>query len=272
MATRTGQSSIWDKYAHIEPLPDPDRVNDLEQIDWVVYFLSAIRAFFAERDDALISGEGYLCWEASGSTAGWLVPDCIVVFGVDPYAIRARNGYVINEVGKTPDFVLEVGSRSTGRIDDTTKRDGYAGYNVREYWRFDHTGGDYHEAAIAGDLLVDGEYAPFEIIEEADGMKWGHSPVLGLDLCWLDKTLRIRVPETGEYLPTPEEWQIRTEEVEAERDDERARRILALGELDDERAGRITAEAERDTERDKRLAAEAELERLQEQLRLLQGN
>lgn len=257
MTTRVRQSAIWAKYSHIERLPDPERMNDLEQIDWVVYFISALQAHFAERDDVLISGEGYLCHEASGSTVGWLVPDCIVVFGVDPYAIRARNGYVIGEVGKPPDFVLEVGSRSTGRIDCTVKREGYAGYSVREYWRFDHTGGDYHDAAIAGDLLVDGEYEPMEIIEEADGMKWGHSSALGLDLCWIDNGLRVRVPETGEFLPTSVEWSNKTRAAETERDDERA--------------GRILAETERDDERARRLVAETELRRLQHQLRRLQG-
>ena len=262
MTTRTGAtgighiSSMYEKYAHIERLPDPERVNDLEQMDWVVYFLSALTAFFVEREDVLISGEGYLCHEASGGMSGWLVPDCIVVFGVNPYAIKARNGYVINEIGKPPDFILEVGSRSTGARDYTVKREGYAGYGVREYWRFDHTGGDYHDAAIAGDLLVDGEYVAFEIIEEADGMKWGHSPVLGLDLCWVDKTLRIRIPETGEFLPSPAEWQIQTDVVKAERDDERA--------------GRILAQTERDAEIERRIAAEAELVRLQEQLRRMQ--
>ena len=218
MTTRSIRKPSYADYSHIEPLPDPERVNDLEQIEWVVYFISALRAYFAERGDVLISGEGYLCHVASGSTAGWLVPDCIVVFGIDPFAIRARNGYVISEVGKTPDFVLEVGSRSTGRIDYTTKRDGYAGYGVREYWRFDYTGGDYHDAAIAADVLVDGEYQPMEIVEEADGMKWAHSPILGLDLCWVNETLRIRVPETGEFLPTPEEWRAELDVADARAD------------------------------------------------------
>ena len=216
MTTRTGRSTLYAKYSHIERLPDPERVNDLEQIDWVVYFISALKAFFGDRDDVLISGEGYLCHEAGGDMTGWLVPDCVVTFELDDYrAITARNGYVISEVGKPPDFVLEVGSRSTGRYDCTVKRDGYAGYGVREYWRFDHTGGDYHDAAIAGDRLIDGAYQPMEIIEATDGMKWGHSPVLGLDMCWVEGTLRIRIPDTGEYLPTPVEWGVELDAADA---------------------------------------------------------
>ena len=63
-----------------------------------------------------------------------------MLFGVDPYAIRARSGYFISEVGKPSDFVLVVDSCSTGRYDCTVKRDDYAGYSVREYRRFGHTG------------------------------------------------------------------------------------------------------------------------------------
>ena len=264
MATKSiSGASIYAKYAHIEPLPDPERVNDLEQFDDVVNFVAALLAFFAERDDVLISGEGYLCHVASGSMAGWLVPDCIVVFGIDPLATKARNGYVISEVGKNPDFILEVGSRSTGRRDYTVKRDGYAGYGVREYWRFDHTGGDYHDAAIAGDLLVDGQYQPFDIFEEADGLKWGHSPALGLDLCWAEGKLRVRIPQSDEYLPIPVEWQSRAEALQAERDAAEARRTVAETQL-------TVAEAQRDDERLRRLAAEDELARLRAELARLQ--
>ena len=108
-----------------------------------------------QRADVLISGQGYLRHEA-GNDAERLAPDCVIAFGVNPAAIVARNGYVISEVGQPPDFVLAVASRSTGRRDYTVKRAGYAGYGVREYWRFDPTGGRYHDTALAGDRLVDG--------------------------------------------------------------------------------------------------------------------
>ena len=84
----------------------------------------------------------------------------MVALGVDADAIEARNGYVIDKVGKPPDLVLEIGTRSKGRHDYTVKRDAYPGYGVPGYWRFDHTGGGYHVSALAGDVLVDGEYRP----------------------------------------------------------------------------------------------------------------
>ncbi len=243
MATRTAlRPPPPGPYAHLEPLPDPPRIRDMQQYNRLVAFDSILRAHFAQRSDVLISGQGYLRHEA-GNDAERLAPDCVVAFGVNPAAIVARNGYVISEVGKPPDLVLEVASRSTGRRDDTVKRAGYAGYGVQEYWRFDHTGGRYHEAALAGDRLVAGQYEPLRIHEAPGELKWGHSPVLGLDLCWDEGELRVYDPVAGGYLPT-------APELQAQHAAERAARQVA---------------------EDRAAAAESELRRLRERLRRLQA-
>ena len=253
-------------YAHLEPLPDPPRIPDMQQYDRLVAFDSILRAHFAARTDVLISGQGYLRHEA-GNDAERLAPDCVVAFGVNPDAIVARNGYVISEVGQPPDFVLEVASQSTGRRDYTVKRAGYAGYGVQEYWRFDHTGGRYHDAALAGDRLVAGKYEPLPIHEEPDGVRWGHSPVLGLDLCWEAGELRMYDPVAGEYLPTPAELHAQHAAAESRAAVEQAARLAAEARATGaeeraaaERAARLTAEA-------RATAAEAELRRLRERLR-----
>ena len=232
MTTKSAPQELYaDKYAHIEPLPDPPRVNDMEQFKSMVNTAATLGYYFRNRNDVLVSGEGYLRRTAAPDEHG-VFPDCVFADGLeDPNAIIARNGYVISEVGKPPDFVLEVASRSTGRRDYTVKPAIYASFGIPEYWRFDHTGGLYHNAPLAGDELVDGEYHPIPIHRDEDGLIWGHSRVLGLDLCWVDKELRFRAPATGEFLPTPSE-------------------------LADQR----------DAERDGRLAAEAEVARLREQL------
>ena len=248
MTTRSTLRPQIADYAHLEPLPDPEREPDMQQRMGIKAFDRALDLHFAHRNDVLISGEGYLRYEATND-AERLAPDCVVALGVNPEGIIARNGYVISEVGKPPDFVLEVASRSTGRRDYTVKREGYAGYGVQEYWRFDHTGGRFHDAPLAGDTLVDGEYERLEIHEGSGGMLWGHSAVLGLDLCWDDGELRFRDPMTGEFLPTPEELQ-------AERD-------AAESRADAEQARADTAEA-------RAAAAEAESAALREQLRRLQ--
>ena len=249
MTTRSALTQQTGDYSHLEPLPDPPSEPDMQQFVGLFAFASTLAPHFAHRDDVLIAGEGYLRHEATND-AERLAPDCVVTFGVNPKAIIARNGYVISEVGKPPDFVLEVASRSTGRRDYTVKREGYAGYGVREYWRFDHTGGEFHDAPIAGDILVGDEYEPIEIHEGSEGLLWGHSAVLGLDLCWDDGELRLRDPLTGEFLRRPEELQA---EAEAER------------------AARETAEARAESERAARQSAEARVAELEAELRRLRG-
>ena len=260
MATKIAlRSPAPGAYAHVEPLPDPPRIPDMQQYNHLVAFDSIIRAHFAPRADVLISGQGYLRHEAGNDTER-LAPDCVVAFGVNPDAIVARNGYVISEVGQPPDFVLEVASRSTGRRDYTVKRVGYAGYGVQEYWRFDHTGGRYHDAALAGDRLVGGQYEPITIVEEPDGTKWGHSTVLGLDLWWEEGELRAYDPVARTYLPTAPEWPARHAAAAAQAAAEQAARMTA-----EDRAA--AAEGRAAAERAARLSVETELRQLREQLR-----
>jgi len=235
MATKQGithpiNAKALDKYAHIEPLPDPPRIPDMQQTIRTRSFDALVGYYFADRDDVLIVGEGYLRYNGDND-AEQFVPDCVVTFGVDPHAIVARNGYVISEVGKPPDFVLEVASRSTGRRDYTVKREGYAGYGVREYWRFDHTGGRFHDAALAGDVLVGEQYEPLEIHHETDGLRWGYSAVLGLDICWDKGSIRLRDPNTGEFIPTPEESAARLQDAEARAADANVRAAAAESEV-----------------------------------------
>ena len=171
---------------------------------------TTLAVYFASRPGRLVSGEGFLCYDTR-SHEGWLVPDCVVAFDVDPMSITQRNGYVISEVGKPPDFVLEVAYRRTGQADYTRKRFGYAHYGVKEYWRFDHTGGQYHDVPLAGDRLVDDRYEPIPMTDDRSGkmadMLSGYSEVLGLYLCWDTGNLRFYNPQTDAFLMTHEEME-----------------------------------------------------------------
>ena len=88
------------------------------------------------------------------------VPDLLVAFGVEHAGVLYRHGYSIEAQGKPPDFVLEVASVTTGQNDYTQKRDDYAAFGVPEYWRFDPSGGEYHDAPLAGDHLGQGSGRP----------------------------------------------------------------------------------------------------------------
>ena len=89
----------------------------------------------------------------------------------------------------------------------------------------------FHDTALAGDTLVGDRYEPLEVHHEPDGLIWGHSPVLGLDICWDNEQIRLRDPATGEYIPTPEEAAARAESDAARADAEAARADEAEAEL-----------------------------------------
>ena len=217
-------------YSHLEPLPDPPREPDMQQEEHIYHFFGALRPHFAGREDVLISGGGYV--RVNPGDPIELAPDGLFAENVsNPSAIIARNGYVINEVGKPPDLVLEVASRSTGRRDYTIKRDGYAALGIGEYWRFDHTGGRFHDAPLAGDTLVDGNYVPIEIVHESETLHWGYSEALGLELWWDDGKLLFRDPASGTFLFTPEELRAEADSARNEADSERAARQAAEARL-----------------------------------------
>ena len=216
--------------AAIEPLPDPPEKTDMRQDIHYVPARSTLGAYFGKFDNVLVAGYGYLI-VSRGSVEDWgqhFYPDCVVAFGVDPEAIIARNGYVISEVGKPPEFVLEIASRTTAPRDETVKREGYAEMGVPEYWRFDGSGKGLYSRPLSGDRLVGDAYEPIEITEEADGEVRGYSRALSLCLCSdLENRLRFWDPATQKYLPT----HLEAMEAMDERDQERAARIEAEAEI-----------------------------------------
>ena len=138
-------------------------------------------------------------------------PDLIVTFDCDRDLLIRQKGYSILAQGKPPDFVLEVASESTGVVDYTDKRRDYAACGIPEYWRFDPSGGFFHEVALAGDRLVEGEYQPIEIQVVGDRTYRGYSEVLGLWVYWDERQLRWFDPETGRFLRTHDEEYARAE-------------------------------------------------------------
>ena len=68
-------------------------------------------------------------------------------------SIERNNTYRLWEVGKAPDFVLEIGSASTAEADLGRKRELYAELGVAEYWRYDATGGEFYGDPLVGERL-----------------------------------------------------------------------------------------------------------------------
>ena len=182
-------------------------------------------------DTTLVAGDRYMALAPTRSMAGIRYPDLLVAFGVDPAVYRRRNAYVISDQGKPPDFVMEIASPSTGRIDANEKRNDYATLGIPEYWRFDETGGS-HGTRLAGDKLVEGRYEPIAIYELSGDILQGFSPTLNLHVRWERGELVWIDPATEERIAT----------------------------FEDERAARLRAETRADH-------AEARVRELEERLR-----
>ena len=205
--------------------------------------LSMLIRHFGSPETTVIASEAPVAWRPSGGP-GVRIPDLLIAFNVSFASLVDRNGYAIEVQGKPPDFVLEVASPHTARNDYTGKRMDYAAFGIREYWRFDPTGGDRYPAALAGDRLVDGAYQPMEIVQTGERHFRGHSDALNLDLCWEQGQLRWWDPAQGRYLET--------------HDEEADARVAA-----EARAGMAEARAD---------VAEARVRELEEKLRRRQGD
>ena len=156
-------------------------------------------------DTTLIASDRYMVISPSRSLAGSRYPDLLIAFDADPVAYKESNGYIIEEQGKPPDFVLEIASRRTGREDAVDKRNDYAVLGIPEYWRFDETG-EFHGTGLAGDRLTpDGQYEPIPIQDVAEGVLQGYSRILNLYLRWENGQLGWHDPATGQHIATFED-------------------------------------------------------------------
>ena len=224
----------------------------------------------ADPDRLLVTADHWIVQDAEDFQRRRRYPDLMVAFDVDLEAHRASNGYIIAEQGKPPDFVLEIASQSTGRIDVGPKRDDYEAFGIREYWRFDETGA-FHGARLAGDRLVEGRYEPVEIAEHDDGSLRGYSAVLNVELQWQDGQLEWQDPQTGIRIANFLEERRGRLLAERQASTERARADAERARANAERDNRILADRQAEAERARAENAEEHLRRLEEEIRSLRG-
>ncbi len=217
------------------PLPDGEFQAPLYR-----RIVGALDVHFKDLPNARVNGDTFIYY-VEGDPRRSVSPDCYVAFDIDLESIERNNVYLLWEIGKPPDFILEIGSESTATTDLGRKRDLYSELGVPEYWRYDATGGDFYGEPLVGEYLVDGEYRRFELRRESDGRVWSHSNALNLDLWWEEDGLRFYDPVAGCWLLSQEE--------------ERAGRLSAERRAEEERASRLDAEA-------RQAELEAELQRL----------
>ena len=166
--------------------------------DSIVDMRYQLKTHFEARQDVYVAGSMALYYR-EGDPAAMLAPDLFVVLGVEK---KERRSYMLwEEGGVVPAFVVEVASRSTSRLDATSKRATYERMGVREYWRFDPLGELIREGLV-GWRLADGSY---EQVRAGRAGSWQRSEALGLELRAEGRLLRFWDPQQGRALATHSE-------------------------------------------------------------------
>ena len=172
-------------------------------------------------DTTIVSAEHYVVPGPAYLAGESRYPDLLVAFDADPAAYDARNGYIVSEQGKPPDFILEVASRRTASDDLAGKMDYYERMGVGEYWLYDRDG-LFYRFILRGYRLVNGKYEPIAVDEIAPGVFQGHSVALNLNLRAENRYLGWHDPATGEHIPT-----LTSETARADAEAARARELEA---------------------------------------------
>ncbi|MBD2384385.1 Uma2 family endonuclease [Cylindrospermum sp. FACHB-282] len=195
------------------------------QCSYLTYARTALRIYFQSRPDVYVAGNLFIYYE-KGDPESVVAPDVFVVFGVDKHD---RGSYKTwEEQDKTPDFVLEITSRSTRSKDQGAKKGIYAFLGVSEYFQYDPTG-DYLTPQLQGLRLVDGNYFPIATNILSDNTLSVSSEVLGLELRLEAGKLRFYNPATSEFLLTHQEEVAARQTAETARQEaeEKAQKLAA---------------------------------------------
>ena len=265
----------------IAPVPiDPDNMPDripiemlqAPTIEQIAEFLKDLEAHLGDIVSLFMISNIPIRYDPANQRL-FVAPDWYISFNVDIEAIRYETSYNVWEVGKPPEFALEVASPSTFQRDIYEKPGIYARIGIDEYWMFDPTGGRLYGQALTGFRLVDGDYEPIETAPNEHGLESGYSEVLRLRMCSLERSrlsemesiqpgmmleddynrarLLLQDADTGLYL-----LGARARIAQAERADQaeiRAERAENERERAETRAARAEVEVERLRERIRRM-------------------
>ena len=177
-----------------EKEPEEDSMLQELPIDRITHLL---RERYEDQPEVFISREVFVSYDITNGSAR-VGPDLFIAFDVDVAGIRENlPNFWIWEIGKAPDFVMEVASSSTAANDLGWKRDLYQRLGVQEYWRFDPTGGRLYGQAIAGERLVGDRYEEYPVESGADGSARSHSELLDVVFAWDGAEFDVLDPATG---------------------------------------------------------------------------
>jgi Uma2 family endonuclease len=172
-----------------------------------------------EPDPLVCVSGNLLLYYVQGDKRKHVSPDVFVVRGIPK---RIRRYYLLWEEGKGPDAIIEFTSKSTRKEDTTKKFELYRDVlKVQEYFLFDPFE-EYLRPSHQGFSLRDGQYMRIDPVA-------GRLPseVLGLHLERNGSQLRLFDPAAGQWLPTPQERLIQTENSCRQAENSRTKAELA---------------------------------------------
>ena len=244
-----------------DPYESVEKPDAMEQHREQLAMLNLLDAYFSnygKSADVFVDFASNICYDPN-DLRRHVSPDVYIVFGVDAAAIRSRLIYLPWEAGKPPDFVMEIASISTARVDVERKPDIYEAIGVPEYWMHDPTGGCRYGEPLRGRKLVNGKYQDIALTREPDGVLKGYSEVLGISLAWDAGIPRLYDNASGRYVKNYEETEYARRAAETQLDAFEAQRDMAEMQLEAEVRAREAAQARLESESSARAAAEARL-------------
>jgi Uma2 family endonuclease len=203
-----------------EPMGETDLHRDM-----MIDLIESLKQHFRPQPDVYVSGNILLYYE-QGNPRACLSPDVLVTTGLE---MKRRETYKLWEIGKGPDLVVEVTSRSTKMRDMGVKKGLYEVMGVKDYILFDPRS-EYLKPRFQVFRLEGGLFVPYLTPEAV-----GYESRLGLTFQVIDETLRMIDTATGALLPTPAELAISLAEerqnaqAERQRADRLAERLRELG-------------------------------------------
>ncbi|WP_302884925.1 Uma2 family endonuclease [Kovacikia minuta] len=201
-------TSTTEFFPRIIEYPDEDGLPMAESDqtrEYLVYATKVLAVFFEHRQDVYASGNLFIYYE-EGNPEAVVAPDVFVIYGVEN---RQRRSYKVwQENDRTPNFVLEITSKTTRSKDQGAKKGIYAFLGVQEYYQYDPTG-DYLRPPLQGFHLVDGGYVPITTTTLPNGTLVLPSAVLGLELHLIGQEMRFYDPATQRiHLPMKKKPQL----------------------------------------------------------------
>ena len=198
-------SDVGSAHAEAFRLPDipekhPDDMTSYDNLHQYGAAANLIQ-YLGNPETTIVSAEHYVVPGPAYVAGESRYPDLLVAFDVNPASYQARNGYVVSEQTKAPDFILEVASQYTASADLGAKKDYYEQLGVGELWLFDSEG-EFYGFTLQGYQLVGGRYEELPTPQEAPGVFQGYSPALRLNLRAEAGYLGWHDPATGEHIPT----------------------------------------------------------------------